>query len=51
MQVAYVDTDGTFRPERVKQVAERFNLEPDSVLDNVSVARCAVDFMVSTGMQ
>lgn len=36
MQVAYVDTEGTFRPERIRPIAERFELDPDAVLENVS---------------
>ena len=35
----YVDTEGTFRPERLRQVAERYKLDPDDVLDNVACAR------------
>ncbi|MEW5299067.1 MAG: hypothetical protein WDW36_002116 [Sanguina aurantia] len=37
-KVAFIDTEGTFRPERIRQIAERYNLEPDSVLDNILVA-------------
>lgn len=32
---AYMDTEGTFRPERIRPIADRFNLEADAVLDNV----------------
>lgn len=32
-------TEGTFRPERVKVIAERFGMDPDGVLDNIVVAR------------
>jgi len=35
----YIDTEGTFRPERLKDIAERFGLNPDDVLDNVICAR------------
>lgn len=35
----YIDTEGTFRPERLIAVAERYNISGDSVLDNVAVAR------------
>lgn len=38
-KAAYIDTEGTFRPERLKQIAERFNLDPDEVCDNVIYAR------------
>jgi hypothetical protein len=34
-KAAYVDTEGTFRPERIRAIAARFNLDPDAVLDNV----------------
>ena len=36
LQVAYIDTEGTFRPERIRPIAERFQLDPDAVLDNAS---------------
>ncbi|KAJ8673832.1 hypothetical protein QAD02_005094 [Eretmocerus hayati] len=35
----YIDTEGTFRPERLIAVAERYNINGDSVLDNVATAR------------
>lgn len=35
----YIDTEGTFRPERCKAVAERFGLDADEALENVSFAR------------
>ncbi|XP_055639139.1 DNA repair protein RAD51 homolog 1 [Toxorhynchites rutilus septentrionalis] len=35
----YIDTEGTFRPERLLGVAERFNLAGADVLDNVAYAR------------
>jgi len=35
----YIDTEGTFRPQRVVDIAERFNLDPSSVLDNIAYAR------------
>lgn len=35
----YIDTEGTFRPERLIAVAERFNLNSSEVLDNVAYAR------------
>lgn len=38
-KVAYVDTEGTFRPERIQQIAERFGVDPDQALDNISYAR------------
>lgn len=35
----YIDTEGTFRPERLLAVAERYKLAAAGVLDNVSYAR------------
>ena len=35
----YIDTEGTFRPERLLAVADRFGLDGDQVLDNVAYAR------------
>lgn len=35
----YIDTEGTFRPERLVAIAERYGLNPDEVLDNVAYAR------------
>jgi len=35
----YIDTEGTFRPERLVAVAERYGLNADEVLDNVAYAR------------
>lgn len=38
-KVAFIDTEGTFRPERLREIALRFSLDPDQVLDNVIFAR------------
>jgi meiotic recombination protein DMC1 len=38
-KVAFIDTENTFRPERIKAIAERFNLDPNEALDNIIVAR------------
>jgi DNA repair protein RAD51 len=35
----YIDTEGTFRPERLLAVAERYGLNGEEVLDNVAYAR------------
>lgn len=35
----YIDTEGTFRPERLLAVAERYGLSGTDVLDNVAFAR------------
>jgi meiotic recombination protein DMC1 len=38
-RVAFIDTENTFRPERIVEIAQRFELDPDDVLDNILVAR------------
>lgn len=38
-KVIWIDTEGTFRPNRIVSVAERFEVDPAAVLDNISVAR------------
>lgn len=35
----YIDTEGTFRPERLLAVAEKFKMDGQLVLDNVAFAR------------
>lgn len=35
----YIDTEGTFRPERLIAVAERYKISAESVLNNVACAR------------
>ena len=35
----YIDTEGTFRPERLLAIAERYGLDGTDVLDNVAFAR------------
>lgn len=35
----YIDTENTFRPERITQFAQGFGLEPETVLKNIRVAR------------
>jgi DNA repair protein RAD51 len=35
----YIDTEGSFRPERLVAIAERFGVSPEDVLDNVAYAR------------
>lgn len=35
----FIDSEGTFRPERVLQIARAFSLDPDTVLSNVIYAR------------
>jgi DNA repair protein RadA len=38
-KAVYIDTEGTFRPERVKQIAEAKGANPEKVLQNILVAR------------
>lgn len=38
-KVLYVDTEGTFRPDRIRSIAERFEIDPDICLENISYAR------------
>jgi len=38
-KAVYIDTEGTFRPERIRQIAEAKGLEPESVLKNILVSR------------
>ncbi|MBR9676970.1 DNA repair and recombination protein RadA [Candidatus Woesearchaeota archaeon] len=35
----YVDTENTFRPERINQLSQGVGLDPDKVLKNIKVAR------------
>lgn len=38
-KAVYIDTEGTFRPERIRQLAVRYDANPENVLKNVLVAR------------
>ncbi|KAA6372579.1 MAG: putative Meiotic recombination protein DMC1 [Streblomastix strix] len=38
-KIAYIDTEGTFRPERIEPIATRYGLDAGAVLDNVIFAR------------
>jgi len=38
-KAVYIDTEGTFRPERVRQIAKALDLNPEEVLKNIFVAR------------
>jgi DNA repair protein RadA len=38
-QCVFIDTENTFRPERVRQIAEGFELDVDQVLENIHIAR------------
>jgi len=35
----FIDSEGTFRPERLLSIADRYGLNGDDVLDNVAYAR------------
>jgi DNA repair protein RAD51 len=35
----WIDTENTFRPERIVPIAERFGLDPNEVMDNIAYAR------------
>jgi len=37
--VIMIDTENTFRPERIKQIAENRGLDPEEILKNIHVAR------------
>lgn len=38
-KVAYIDTEGTFRPERIQEIAERFGVDPEQACENIVYAR------------
>jgi len=38
-KVVFIDTEGTFRPERIRQIAEALGANPEKVLKNIFVAR------------
>lgn len=51
----YIDTEGTFRPERIEPIAQRFGLDPKQVLENILVARVhtherQMDMIAASGM-
>jgi RecA/RadA recombinase len=51
-KVLFIDTENTFRPERIKSIAERFDLDPEQVLSNIMVGRAfTVDALTSLLMQ
>lgn len=37
--VLFIDTEGTFRPERITEIAQAAKLDPKTVLDNIIVVR------------
>ena len=38
-KAVFIDTEGTFRPNRIKQIAEKLGANPEKVLRNILVAR------------
>ncbi|XP_035258574.1 meiotic recombination protein DMC1/LIM15 homolog isoform X2 [Anguilla anguilla] len=38
-KVIFIDTENTFRPDRLKDIADRFSVDQEAVLDNVLYAR------------
>lgn len=38
-KVIYIDTENTFRPERIQQMAEKAGLDPNEALKNIKIAR------------
>jgi meiotic recombination protein DMC1 len=38
-KVTYIDTEGTFRPERIAQIAERYGVDPETTQENIAYAR------------
>jgi len=36
----YIDTEGTFRPQRLVEIAKHYKLDESTVLGNVAVAKC-----------
>jgi len=38
-RVLYLDSEGSFRPERIAQIAKRFNYPEEMALDNIHMAR------------
>ena len=38
-KAVFIDTEGTFRPARIKQIAEKLGANPEKVLKNIFVAR------------
>ncbi|MBU2104297.1 MAG: DNA repair and recombination protein RadA [Nanoarchaeota archaeon] len=38
-KAVFIDTEGTFRPQRIKQIAEGIGASPEKVLKNIMVAR------------
>jgi len=47
-KVLFIDTENTFRPERIKCIAQRFDLDSEAVLNNIMVGRAhTVDSLIT----
>ena len=47
-KVMFIDTENTFRPERIKCIAQRFDLDSEQVLNNIMVGRAhTVDSLIT----
>jgi len=45
----YIDTEGTFRPERIKDIAKQYELDSEKILDNITTIRpdsCAHQILI-----
>jgi len=40
-KTVYIDTEGTFRPSRIRDIADRFGVDADTALENIIYARAA----------
>lgn len=38
-KIAFIDTEHTFRPDRLKEISLRFSADPDAILNNIIYAR------------
>lgn len=38
-EIFFIDTENTFRPERIRQIAKGMGLDPDQAMNNIRVAR------------
>ncbi|XP_035468636.2 meiotic recombination protein DMC1/LIM15 homolog isoform X2 [Scophthalmus maximus] len=48
-KVIFIDTEHTFRPDRLRDIADRFNVDHGAVLDNVLYARAYTISALSSG--
>jgi meiotic recombination protein DMC1 len=39
-KAVYIDTEGTFRPERIEQIAARYGVDAETAMTNILYARC-----------